>query len=92
MDHKTRRYLFRGRVQGVGFRMTTRRLSRAFPVTGYVRNLPDGRVEVVAAGGEKDVTAFVGAIRREFDGYIEGADQEPVVPGDSPLDGFEIRY
>lgn len=92
MDLQRRRYLFRGRVQGVGFRMTTRRIARAYPVAGYVRNLPDGRVEVVAEGEPEALDAFIGAIRREFEGYIEGIDQEPVSPDEPRSEGFEIRF
>jgi len=50
---------FLGHVQGVGFRYTTRNIARGYPVSGFVRNLPDGRVLLVAEGHEKDVRAFV---------------------------------
>jgi acylphosphatase len=54
---------FSGTVQGVGFRFTAERLARRFPVTGFVRNLEDGRVEVTAEGGEKKLVEFLTAIR-----------------------------
>ena len=54
--------LFEGRVQGVGFRYTTVSISGRFRVTGYVRNLPDGDVELVAEGLEAELTAFLDAI------------------------------
>ena len=47
-----RQILFFGRVQGVGFRATTRDIARRYSIAGYVRNLPDGSVEVVAAGAD----------------------------------------
>ena len=43
---------FSGRVQGVGFRYLTRQLAQGFAVTGQVRNLPDGQVQVIAEGAE----------------------------------------
>lgn len=55
--------IFRGYVQGVGFRYTTERISRKFCVTGYVRNLMDGSVELAAEGEEKELQAFLQAIR-----------------------------
>lgn len=54
---------YSGRVQGVGFRYQTRRVAAGFEVTGTVRNLPDGRVELVAEGDESELTGFREAIR-----------------------------
>ena len=57
---------FAGRVQGVGFRYTTSRVARGYAVAGYVMNLPDGRVELVAEGESKEVKAFVEAVNAEM--------------------------
>lgn len=54
---------FRGRVQGVGFRYTTIELARSFPVTGWVRNQPDGSVELWAEGKEAALDSFLDAIQ-----------------------------
>ena len=62
--------LFSGRVQGVGFRYTACHIARHFTVTGYVRNLPDGRVELLAEGDSEELERFVGAIRDELGEYI----------------------
>lgn len=51
--------LVSGRVQGVFYRASTRNLARELGVTGYARNLPDGRVEVLACGGEQAVQALI---------------------------------
>ena len=54
---------YSGRVQGVGFRYTVKSLATGFEVTGMVRNLDDGRVELVAEGERAEVDAFRQAIR-----------------------------
>ncbi len=62
---------FSGAVQGVGFRFTVLQISHAFAgVKGFVRNLPDGRVEVVAEGALEHLRAFEGAIQRRMGDYI----------------------
>jgi acylphosphatase len=83
-DAKTsrRHVFFAGRVQGVGFRYTTADLAHGFEVTGFVRNLPDGRVELVAEGTPGQVDAFISAIRDEMGGYIEHIES-----ADSPASG-----
>ena len=60
---KRMQVFFSGTVQGVGFRFTAERLARRFSVTGFVRNLDDGRVEVTAEGSEKPLVEFLTAIR-----------------------------
>jgi acylphosphatase len=57
-DKIARRFLIRGEVQGVGFRYFAQRSSATHQVRGYVKNLPDGRVEVWAEGPAKAVNEF----------------------------------
>ena len=64
------RIVFKGRVQGVGFRFTTERVARNLGITGWVRNLPSGGVETVAEAEEKKLKAFLAQIRAEFGDYI----------------------
>ena len=89
---KTVQVFYEGRVQGVGFRYTARRAAAGFDVAGYVRNLPDGRVELVAAGDEEEVDGFLEAVREsELAGHIDAeAAAEIVKP--AGLRGFEIRF
>ncbi|HAM71769.1 MAG TPA: acylphosphatase [Verrucomicrobiales bacterium] len=57
------RVLYTGRVQGVGFRYMAKTVAQGYEVTGQVRNLPDGRVELLAEGGREELDAFLQAIR-----------------------------
>lgn len=62
---------FAGRVQGVGFRFTAREVAARFDVAGYVQNLPDGRVRVVAEGEPAQLDAFLAQLERRMEGFIE---------------------
>lgn len=62
---------FSGHVQGVGFRYATKQLAKGFDVTGYVRNLADGRVELEAEGTEGECQRFFREIVSELDSYIQ---------------------
>jgi acylphosphatase len=63
---------YAGRVQGVGFRATVAELARGRPVTGWVKNLSDGRVELFAEGDRAAVEGFLAAVRERFDGHFRG--------------------
>ncbi len=92
MSIERRQVVYEGRVQGVGFRMTSARLASAFPVAGHVRNLDDGRVEILVEGEGPSVVAFLSAIRREFGDAIRNLNETPEAAGDEPLVGFSIRH
>jgi acylphosphatase len=61
---------FSGRVQGVGFRYQSLQVSKEFDVTGYVKNLPDGRVQLEAEGEKAEVDAFIAAIEERMHGHV----------------------
>jgi len=62
---------YSGRVQGVGFRATARHIACGYDVTGLVRNLPDGRVELMAEGTKSELKAFLeGIAQSELSGFI----------------------
>lgn len=65
-----RQIFYSGHVQGVGFRYTTRQIAGRYEVTGFVRNLPDGRVELVAEGTEAELTAFLAAVDERLGSHI----------------------
>ena len=84
------RILYSGQVQGVGFRYTAKSVATGFEVTGAVRNLPNGRVELIAEGSRGELEAFRQAIRGEgLDHFI---DHEEVSWSDATGEfrGFEI--
>ena len=85
-----RRVIYHGRVQGVGFRATVCDLAADFPVTGYVRNLNDGTVELVADGSSVDLDAFLAAVSDRFSRHVTRADVQEV-PAGEPFTGFTIR-
>jgi acylphosphatase len=85
-----RTILFSGRVQGVGFRYTARRIAASFRVTGTVRNLDDGRVELIAEGEPAEIDRFRDALLREFQGHIAGAESADS-PATSEFPGFQIQ-
>lgn len=58
--------IFKGEVQGVGFRAKTARLGQELGVKGTVCNLPDGSVKVVAQGSEKAINSLVASLRLKF--------------------------
>lgn len=92
MRHERRRFFFSGSVQGVGFRASARQLARRFRIAGFVRNLPDGRVELVAEGEPGEVAALIEEVRREFGALIRDVAEGQVPAGDEPLEGFTIRF
>ena len=84
-----KRVLYSGRVQGVGFRYTAQALAAGYPVAGYVRNLPNGEVELVVEGEDSAVEAFRAAVARRMAGYISNTTVQDVAP--SGQRGFQIR-
>lgn len=80
-----RRAVVSGRVQGVGFRFFAERAARAAGVKGWVRNLPDGRVETVAEGDQEAVARYLERIGRgPFAGSVASVEVEEREP-----EGFE---
>jgi len=82
---------YSGRVQGVGFRYTTSRLADRYDVTGFVRNLSDGRVEVVVEGTSAAVESFLDDLSLEMQGYINDT-QVTDEPFAGEFTNFDIRF
>ncbi len=71
---------FDGLVQGVGFRFTANALAPRFNITGYIKNLSDGSVELYAEGSQEDVDSFIEAVREEMNEYIRSIDVQETSP------------
>ena len=75
MKRKRLQIFYAGRVQGVGFRYTVKSVASGFELTGRVRNLPDGRVELVCEGAQNELEAFRKAIRESgLEHFIQNED------------------
>lgn len=66
MTQTAKQIIFIGRVQGVGFRFTALSMARRCELTGIVRNLPDGSVEVVAQGEAQDIDDCIRDLKESF--------------------------
>ena len=80
---------FAGRVQGVGFRYQARQIATGYEVTGQVRNLPDGRVHLVAEGAEPEVRDFIREIKSQMSHHIKETSEE-VLSGPAQFRDFHI--
>jgi acylphosphatase len=81
---------YEGRVQGVGFRYTAKTVAQGFEVTGTVRNLPDGRVELVAEGERSELEDFRKAIHDSEVGSLIRQEQAAWTEAKNCFRGFEI--
>jgi acylphosphatase len=81
---------FSGRVQGVGFRYTTLQVATEFDVSGFVKNLADGRVQLEVEGKAEDVTAFIAALEERMHGYLRKTERSAHTRA-AQFSGFTIR-
>lgn len=88
----TKQVFYEGRVQGVGFRYTTKQIAMGFDVTGWVKNLPDGRVELQVEGEPDDVADFLEDLEENsvLTGNIRGTEHHDT-PALTGVSGFSIR-
>jgi acylphosphatase len=82
---------YQGHVQGVGFRYIAASIARQFDVTGFVQNLPDGRVYLVVEGEPGEVSQFLAEVRARMEHFIRdtSADRRPAT---GQFTRFEIRH
>ena len=82
---------YSGRVQGVGFRFTAEDIARDLSVSGWVKNLRDGRVEITAEAEESVLKDFLGRINDAFSHYIKDADIEWAEPA-GRFEDFGVKF
>ncbi len=90
MNRSRLRIFYSGRVQGVGFRFAVKMLATGFEVTGTVRNLIDGRVELVAEGTKEELESFRRAIQDSEVGRFIRNEEVSWSEARGGLRGFEI--
>jgi acylphosphatase len=83
--------IFSGRVQGVGFRFTAHRMAGRHRLTGYVRNLSDGTVEMLAQGAAQDIDDCISDIQDCLTGHVREV-RAVDVPPDSTYTDFRITF
>ena len=82
---------FSGHVQGVGFRYTAHQIARRYDVAGYVKNVDDGRVELVAEGEPSEIDRLIASIRERMGQYVRNVEQQSEA-ATGEFHRFEIRH
>jgi acylphosphatase len=89
--NEQRRVLYSGRVQGVGFRYTARQIAQRHAVTGFVKNLPDGRVELVIEGPPGEIQQSFDEIAEAMSEYIDDQ-QVQSGPASGKYRSFDVAF
>ena len=89
--NQRREIYYRGWVQGVGFRYTAQRIARQHGVVGFVCNLPDGRVQLVAEGTAEQLDACQSHLADTMENYVETAEVRHT-EATGEYSGFDIRF
>jgi acylphosphatase len=91
MDQIAKHIIFSGQVQGVGFRFTAFNMANRHQLTGFVRNLPDGTVEMLIQGFSQAIDDCIQDIKEYFSGYIRETKIKEI-PSNSQYKDFEITF
>jgi acylphosphatase len=78
-------------VQGVGFRYTVKNLAMQYNVGGYVRNMPDGSVELVMEGPDTEMQQLIEEVKGKMDPFIRDIQQQ-IYPATGEFDYFAIKH
>ncbi|MBM3248278.1 MAG: acylphosphatase [Candidatus Omnitrophica bacterium] len=82
---------YSGRVQGVGFRFTAENLASKLEITGWVKNMHDGRVEILAEGKQENLEKFLKEINAYFANYIKDSETH-WLEATGEFKGFGIKF
>jgi acylphosphatase len=88
IHHET--VFFSGRVQGVGFRYAALQVAKEFEVSGFVSNLPDGRVQLEAEGTPGEVAAYITAVEERMHGHVRKIERQGALRS-AQFSGFSIK-
>jgi acylphosphatase len=91
MATEQREVHYSGRVQGVGFRFTACGVAQRYAVTGYVKNLHDGRVQLVAQGEPTELDRFLADLAATMERYISQVDTV-ALPATERFADFSVRH
>ncbi|MBU4304172.1 MAG: acylphosphatase [Candidatus Omnitrophica bacterium] len=91
MSEKQVHIYYSGTVQGVGFRYKTLHVAVKYNLSGWVKNLPDGRVEILAEAPEEDLLEFIKDLESVFGLYIKQKQISWQKPS-GQTQGFEIKF
>lgn len=91
-DWVRKRICVSGRVQGVGFRYFVKKQARQYGLVGYVRNLPNGDVEIEAAGNVTDFIRFISVIKKGSSASRVDNVSEQQIPLENLPNEFDIQY
>lgn len=91
MSQIAKHIIFVGRVQGVGFRFTAFNIASRCELAGFVRNLPDGSVEMLVQGLAETIDDCLRDIQEEFGGYLSETKTEDATP-DPEYEDFKITF
>ncbi len=91
MNQTAKHIIFTGRVQGIGFRFTALDIANRYRLTGLVRNLPEGTVEMITQGPSDDIADCIRDIKEAFEGYIRETKTEEIPP-DPQYTNFKIAF
>ena len=90
-DVKRGIFYYQGYVQGIGFRYNAKIIAERFSISGYVRNLSDGRVELIVEGDEEEIRNFTAAIYAHMQAHIHKV-EERWADSQNEFNSFQVKF